>query len=56
MACTIEAMEETAESVHLLMNTNNRNQGPANAYRLARELKRPLPPPPESLRLALQAS
>jgi len=52
----IEAMEETAESVHLLMNTNNRNQGPANAYRLARELKLPLPPPPESLRLALQAS
>jgi uncharacterized protein YecE (DUF72 family) len=49
----IEAMAEQAESVHLLMNTNKRNQGPANAYRLARELRLHLPPPPESLRLTL---
>jgi uncharacterized protein YecE (DUF72 family) len=49
----IEAMEEAAQTIHLLMNTNNRNQGPANAYRLARVLGSPLPPPPASLQFTL---
>jgi len=46
----IGAMAERADTVHLLMNTNNRNQGPANAYRLADVLQIGLPAPPDRLR------
>ncbi len=35
----IEAMAERATEVHLLMNTNDYNQGPANAKRLERVLQ-----------------
>ena len=35
----IEEMAERAEELHLLMNTNNYNQGPANAKRLERVLQ-----------------
>jgi uncharacterized protein YecE (DUF72 family) len=51
----VAAMAKQADEVHLLMNTNNRNQGPVNAYRLAEAMGVELPEPPDSIAGALAA-
>ena len=47
----IDELASAVEEIHVLLTTNAGNQGPANAYRMARVLNVELPPPPPTLAL-----